>query len=58
MFGKKPGGNRLKSAPAPRAAERAAPRRRLSLSSWRDQHLYSLFSSPRPYCSRGPGRRR
>jgi cell division transport system permease protein len=45
MFGKKPGGNRLKSAPAPRAAERAAPRRRFSLSSWRDQHLYSLFSS-------------
>jgi cell division transport system permease protein len=46
MFGKKPGGNRLKpTAPAPRAAERAAPRRRFAFSSWRDQHLYSLFSS-------------
>ncbi|MBL8300058.1 MAG: ABC transporter permease [Rhodanobacteraceae bacterium] len=46
MFGNKPGGNRLKPAPAaPRAAERAPPRRRLALSSWRDQHLYSLFSS-------------
>lgn len=46
MFGKKPGGNRLKpTAAAPRAAERAAPRRRFAFSSWRDQHLYSLFSS-------------
>lgn len=46
MFGRKPGGNRLKpAAPAPRAAERSAPRRRFAFSSWRDQHLYSLFSS-------------
>lgn len=36
-------GNRLKQ-PAPRVSERA-PRTRLSLASWRDQHLYSLFSS-------------
>lgn len=45
MFARKPRGNRLKSTPAPRPAERAAPRRRLGFSSWRDQHLYSLFSS-------------
>lgn len=46
MFAKKPGGNRLKpAAPQPRAAERAPPRRRLGFSSWRDQHLYSFFSS-------------
>lgn len=46
MFGKKPTGNRLKTpAAAPRAAERAAPRTRLGFASWRDQHLYSLFSS-------------
>ncbi len=46
MFGRKPSGNRLKTAaPPPRAAERAAPRRRFAFSSWRDQHLYSLFSS-------------
>ncbi len=45
MFARKPSGNRLKSAPPPRAAERAAPRRRLGFTSWRDQHLYSFFSS-------------
>lgn len=46
MFAKKPTGNRLKvQPPPPRAAERAAPRTRLGFSSWRDQHLYSLFSS-------------
>ncbi|TDR38919.1 cell division protein FtsX [Tahibacter aquaticus] len=46
MFAKKPTGNRLKvQASPPRAAERATPRTRLGFSSWRDQHLYSLFSS-------------
>jgi cell division transport system permease protein len=45
MFGRKPTGNRLKPTTAPRPAERAAPRQRLGFSSWRDQHLYSLFSS-------------
>lgn len=47
MFAKKPTGNRLKpaSAAVPRATERVAPRRRLGFGSWRDQHLYSLFSS-------------
>lgn len=46
MFAKKTSGNRLKaSAPPPRAAERAGPRTRLGFKSWRDQHLYSLFSS-------------
>lgn len=45
MFAKKPGGNRLKPTAAPRAAERAPARRRLGFSSWRDQHLYSFFSS-------------
>lgn len=45
MFGKKPSGNRLKPVQAPRPAERTPPRRRLGLASWRDQHLYSLFSS-------------
>jgi cell division transport system permease protein len=46
MFAKKPAGNSRKAAPPPpRAAERAAPRTRLGFTSWRDQHLYSLFSS-------------
>jgi cell division transport system permease protein len=44
MFERKPSVNRLKAKPAP-AAERAAPRARLSFASWREQHLYSLFSS-------------
>ena len=45
MFDRKPQGNRLKPANPPRAAERAAPRQRLGFASWRDQHLYSFFSS-------------
>lgn len=43
---KKNTGNRLKPVAAARAAsERAPPRPRLGFSGWRDQHLYSLFSS-------------
>jgi cell division transport system permease protein len=41
---RKPAAQRVKPRPAARA-ERAAPRERLSFASWRDQHLYSLFSS-------------
>lgn len=41
---KPPANQRLKAKPAPKA-ERAAPRTRLSFASWRDQHLYSFFSS-------------
>ena len=37
--------NRLKPAPPPKAAARAAHRPRLGLRAWREQHLYSLFSS-------------
>ncbi|HEX6832901.1 MAG TPA: permease-like cell division protein FtsX [Rudaea sp.] len=35
--------NRLK--PAPAAAARPAPRARIGWNAWREQHLYSLFSS-------------
>ena len=49
MFGRKPQGNRLKPTATPRPTERVAvprqPRQRLGFASWRDQHLYSLFSS-------------
>ncbi|UXI69114.1 permease-like cell division protein FtsX [Tahibacter amnicola] len=45
MFRKKAPANRLKTAAAPRPAERTVTRSRPSLRSWRDQHLYSLFSS-------------
>jgi cell division transport system permease protein len=37
--------NRLKAAPPPKAAARAARAPRLGLRAWREQHLYSLFSS-------------
>lgn len=42
---RKNAGNRLKPAAAPRAAVERVPRFRLGLAGWRDQHLYSLFSS-------------
>jgi cell division transport system permease protein len=41
---RKGGSNRMKPTAVPRHAERA-PRGRFSLASWRDQHLFSLFSS-------------
>ena len=38
--------NRLKAAPPPKAANTSAERRpRLPLRAWREQHLYSFFSS-------------
>jgi cell division transport system permease protein len=37
--------NRLKPAPPPKAVARAARAQRLGLRAWREQHLYSLFSS-------------
>lgn len=45
MGARKPAGNRLKPRSAPGGAERAAPRRRPGIGSWREQHLYALFSS-------------
>jgi cell division transport system permease protein len=47
MFGRKPQGNRLKPTPIPpsRTTSRAAKVPSLGIRAWREQHLYSLFSS-------------